>query len=327
MPFDTSEYEVSYPAFLRGALWHHLAFNRGFDKCWRENLTVETQASRHYLEIPSQSSGPIHTGRLYVEGVLRRLFQVRLATGKPDWWAPLDISSWPGERLTLEIDKRIDNSWAMPFLQQTDRPKTPPNLYHEHFRPQFHYSAPYGFELDVEGGVYYKGEYHLFYDWMPTCTAQNAGIWGHAISRDLVHWKHVDTTYPMQGMQDMWSGTVVVDSNNTSGLGQSGTPPIVMFYTKPDFTPPVVIRHNKPGPDFNKRGGLQFMAYSTDGCRTINDYPGNPIVPTVQESLPAAGPNRDPKVFWYEPTKRWFMILYVALPGSNTTMENQMRRA
>jgi len=281
-----------------------------------KNATVEMQASRRYLNLPSTNCGPIHVGKLYVEGELRRVFEIRLADGKPDWWAPLDISFWKGKSIMVEIDRLSSDSKALSHVDQTDEPKTPKNLHHERFRQRFHYSAPYGFELDVEGGVYFKGEYHLFYLGSSTCTTQGAGLWGHAVSRDLVHWKNLDSSFPMQGMHDMWSGTVVIDWNNTSGLGKNGTPPIVLFYTKPDFTPPVVIRYKKPGPNFDKRGGLQFLMYSTDGGLTMNDYPGNPIVPAITESMPLAGPNRDPKVFWYEPTKLWYMIVYVALPGS-----------
>lgn len=281
-----------------------------------KNGTVEMRASHRYLNLPSTNSGPIHVGRLYVDGELRRVFEIRLANGNPDWWAPVDIGFWKGKPITVEIDRLTSDSKALSQVDQTDEPKVLANFHHERFRQRFHYSAPRGFELDVEGGVYYLGEYHLFYVGSPTCTTQGAGLWEHAVSRDLVHWKDLDTSFPMRGMHDMWSGTVVIDWNNTSGLGENGAPPMVLFYTKPDFAPPVVIRHNQPGPDFNKRGGMQYLMYSTDGGRTMNDYQGNPVVPIIAETIPKAGPNRDPKVFWHEPTKQWFMIVYVALPGA-----------
>jgi sucrose-6-phosphate hydrolase SacC (GH32 family) len=187
------------------------------------------------------------------------------------------------------------------LIDQTDEPKLPADFHHETFRPKFHYSAPYGFELDVEGGVYYQGVYHLFYCWCNLCTRQGSSIWGHAVSRDLVHWKDEPVSWPQQ---DMWSGTGVIDWNNTSGFGKEGVPPIVFFYTKPGKA---TASADRPGE--------QWLVYSNDGLKTMNDYPGNPVVPKVEDSLPKAGPNRDPKVFWYEPTRQWGMIIYVARPG------------
>jgi len=264
-------------------------------------VTLQFKATHHYLNLPVRIGGVSRVGSISVDGDEKRVFEIQLADGKPDWWAPEDISPWKGKTVTLKLDPVPSDSKGPSLIDQTDEPRLPANFHHELFRPRFHYSAPYGFELDVEGGVYYRGYYHLFYNWCNLCTRQGSSIWGQAISRDLVHWKDVDTSYPQQ---DMWSGTGVVDWSNTSGLGVNGQPPILLFYT-----------HMGKAGKSEERPGEQYLVYSTDGCETMTDYPGNPVVPKIEDSLPKAGPNRDPKIFWYEPKKQWGMIVYVALPG------------
>jgi fructan beta-fructosidase len=154
-------------------------------------------------------------------------------------------------------------------------------------RPIFHYTADSNYLGDPNGLVYYKGEYHLFHQYNPYDI--RLGVpqhWAHAVSRDLVHWKRLPIAiYPHEG-GNIWSGSAVVDNNNTSGLQKGNDPPIVAFYTwSKDFT--------------------QCMAYSIDGGKTWKQFEGNPVVEHIYES------NRDPKVFWHEPSGKWIMILYV----------------
>jgi len=164
-----------------------------------------------------------------------------------------------------------------------------PKLYHEALRPQFHFTARYwndyrlnpkehqeGWINDVNGLVYLDGEYHLFAQRWWSC-------WLHAVSKDLVHWEELP---PAFGKDEKFGGTqsggAVVDYANTSGLATGKTPVMIAFWASVD----------------NKR---QCISYSNDKGRTWTKYAGNPVL---------VHPERDPKVFWYEPDHKWIMVLY-----------------
>jgi fructan beta-fructosidase len=171
---------------------------------------------------------------------------------------------------------------------------TPIPLYNEPLRPQFHFSAKQGWLNDPNGLAYYNGQYHLFFQHCPHTWDGNAPkYWGNAVSRDLVHWEEVDEALAPDALGAMWSGSAVVDYHNTSGLGQEGKPPLVLIYTA-------------AGEPF-----VQCLASSTDG-RVFTKYPGNPVVKNI------TGGNRDPRVFWYAPTKHWVMTLWVEKDHRNT---------
>jgi sucrose-6-phosphate hydrolase SacC (GH32 family) len=157
-------------------------------------------------------------------------------------------------------------------------------LYREKYRPQFHFSSSKNWLNDPNGLVFYQGEYHLFFQYNPTGLEHRNMHWGHAISRDLVHWVQLPVALYLDKEGSMYSGSAVVDWNNTSGFGKDGKPPLVLIYT-------------------GTRVG-QCLAYSLDG-RTFTKYGRNPVLGNV------APGNRDPKVIWHEPTKHWIMILYV----------------
>jgi sucrose-6-phosphate hydrolase SacC (GH32 family) len=153
--------------------------------------------------------------------------------------------------------------------------------YTEQYRPQFHYTHGSGFVNDPNGLVFYAGEYHLFYQDRLACGQS----WGHAISRDLVHWTELTkSAIPCEGNERIFSGSVVVDKNNSSGFGSANNPPLVAIYTSA-----------RPG------NQSQSLAYSLDRGRTWTKYAGNPVLDI------GSGSFRDPKVFWYEPDQRWIM--------------------
>jgi fructan beta-fructosidase len=157
----------------------------------------------------------------------------------------------------------------------------------EPLRPLFHYTADSAFLSDPNGLVWYEGEYHLFHQYNPYDI--RSGVpqhWAHAVSRDLIRWERLPFAIYPHGGGNIWSGSAVVDKNNTSGLQTGEDPPIVAFYTW----------HK----DFSQR-----MTYSNDGGETWTEYPENPVVAHIH------GANRDPKVFWHEPSQQWIMILYV----------------
>jgi len=169
------------------------------------------------------------------------------------------------------------------------------DLYREKHRPQFHFSSRRGWDNDPNGLVYYEGTYHLFYQHNPYGWNWGNMHWGHAVSTDLVHWTEVPDALHPDGSGTMFSGSAVVDWNNTAGFQQGSEKPIVLFYTAAGGENPASEGHPF----------TQALAYSTDGGQTFAKYAGNPVIRHLE------GSNRDPKVIWHESTGRWVMALYL----------------
>ena len=168
--------------------------------------------------------------------------------------------------------------------------------YNEPHRPQFHFSPEAKWMNDPNGMVYYKGEYHLFYQYYPDSTVWGPMHWGHAVSTDLVHWEHLPIALYPDSLGLIFSGSAVVDWNNTTGFGSEGNPPLVAMYTYHDMEGEKSGKH-----DFQTQG----IAYSLDKGRTWEKYDGNPVIPNTENIHDF----RDPKVFWHEATENWVMIL------------------
>jgi sucrose-6-phosphate hydrolase SacC (GH32 family) len=250
-------------------------------------------ASMRYLHIPIRNGAPKRVVTLLVDGEPAMRNDIELADGKPDWWAPMDVSAWRGQKLTLLVDKLHEDSAALSSIELSDTLKDAENLYRESLRGQFHFSARRGWNNDPNGLVFYNGEYHLFFQHNPYGWAWGNMHWGHAVSKDLVHWEELGDKLLPDEMGPMFSGSAVVDWKNTSGFGNGAKPPMVLFYTAAG------------------NPTVQCLAHSTDG-RTFTKFSGNPVLAQI-----TAG-NRDPKVIWHEPTKRWVMVLYVELGGVHT---------
>lgn len=163
--------------------------------------------------------------------------------------------------------------------------------YDEPYRPQFHFTPEKNWMNDPNGLVYFDGEYHLFYQYNPKGDVWGHMSWGHAVSRDLVHWEHLPIAIPEENGVMAFSGSAVVDVQNTSGFGRPGEFPMVAIYT---------------GYRVADRNQAQYLAYSLDRGRTWVRYSGNPVLDIGSRDF------RDPKVFWYEPDQRWIMVLVLA---------------
>lgn len=189
--------------------------------------------------------------------------------------AAIILLGWGVTALVASVGKSKDSAEETTFSYAKD-----PTYYTEKFRPQYHLSPESGNLSDPNGMVYFEGEYHQFY--------QNSGQWGHAVSRDLIHWEHLPVALARDSLGEIWSGSAVVDEKDTSGFfgGKAG---LVAIFT-------------------HFKGGLQSqsIAYSTDKGRTWTKYEGNPVIPN-----PALKDFRDPKVIWHEPTKSWVMVVSV----------------
>jgi sucrose-6-phosphate hydrolase SacC (GH32 family) len=168
-------------------------------------------------------------------------------------------------------------------------------VYKEKLRPQFHFSPKKGWTNDPNGLVYYKGEYHLFFQHNPFDVKWGNMTWGHATSTDMMHWTQGQNVLLPDKMGTMYSGSAVIDWNNTSGFQKGEERPIVLIYTAAGGT----------SPESKGQPYTQCLAYSTDRGRSFTKYAGNPVVPHI------VGGNRDPKVVWHEPTRRWIMTLFL----------------
>ncbi len=160
-------------------------------------------------------------------------------------------------------------------------------LYQEVYRPQFHFTAKKNWLNDPNGLVYYKGEYHLFFQHNPSGIDWGNIVWGHAVSLDMVHWKQLANAIEPDELGMIFSGSGVVDWNNTAGFQSGKERAMVNIYTS-------------AGKPFT-----QSIAYSNDRGRTWTKYEKNPVLEHI------AGKNRDPKVVWHASSKRWVMALYL----------------
>ncbi|HZK72011.1 MAG TPA: GH32 C-terminal domain-containing protein, partial [Clostridia bacterium] len=169
--------------------------------------------------------------------------------------------------------------------------------YLENYREQYHYSPAKAWANDPNGMVYFKGEYHLFYQYNPDDSVWGPMHWGHAVSKDLINWKELPIAlYPDEG-GTIYSGSAVVDKDNTSGFfnGIKGGG-LVAIYTQ-DYL-------NDKGTEKQK----QSIAYSKDNRRTWTKYEGNPVISTKNDPL-NNGAFRDPKVFYHEESGKWMMVV------------------
>ena len=168
--------------------------------------------------------------------------------------------------------------------------------YKEKHRPQFHFTPEANWMNDPNGMFYYEGKYHLFYQYYPDSTVWGPMHWGHAESKDMVHWDHLPIGLYPDSIGCIFSGGAVVDNNNTSKLGSSDIPPIVATFTHHDF-----VGEKAKSNDFQK----QSIAYSLDGGTEWIKYPDNPVIPNTEKIKDF----RDPKVVWHEDSENWILVL------------------
>ena len=257
------------------------------------NATRELVVAKHYLNIPIKTGAPRRVVSLLVDGQLQVRNDIEIAPGAPDWWAPMDVSAWKGKKISLVVDKLPEDSTGLASIQLSDTIPDSNKDYKEPLRNQFHFSPRRGWNNDPNGMVFYNNEYHLFFQHNPYGWDWGNMHWGHAVSKDMIHWQELGDKLLPDAMGPMFSGSAVVDWNNTSGFGKDGKPPLVLLYTAAG------------------NPTVQCLAHSTDG-RTFTKYAGNPILKEI------TGGNRDPKVLWHEPTKQWVMTLYVELNRVHT---------
>lgn len=162
----------------------------------------------------------------------------------------------------------------------------------ENHRPLFHYSPSKAWMNDPNGMVYLEGQYHLFYQYNPDSTVWGPMHWGHAVSTDLFHWQEQEIALYPDSLGTIFSGSAVVDKQNTAGFGENA---LVAIFT-----------HHNAEIEAKKTGKHQYqsIAYSRDKGKTWTKYAGNPVLPN-----PGIWDFRDPKVIWHDESQQWIMTL------------------
>lgn len=206
---------------------------------------------------------------------------VRLAQNGSDYYVPFALGK--GKTATVKILGLKKDALALNLLKLSDTFDTTNTDY---YRPSYHFTPLYGWMNDPNGMVYKDGEYHLYFQYNPYGSKWGNMHWGHAVSKDLVHWEHLDPAIARDPVGHIFSGSSVVDKKNTAGFGKNA---IIAIYTNNS------VNHDE----------VQCIAYSNDNGRTFTKYEGNPVL-TPFDGLKDF---RDPKVFWYEKGKCWYMIV------------------
>lgn len=252
---------------------------------------VRINTNQKYLLLPVEDASPDVYIRMIVGNEEVQNFNVRLALQKVDYYVPVDLSAYAGKTISfkfklntndpLHVNLSPENTVCCKEMKLSDTFDTSNR---EKFRPSYHFSPLYGWMNDPNGMVYKDGEYHLFYQYNPYGSTWGNMNWGHAISKDLVNWEHRHVAIAPDAFGTIFSGSAVVDHNNTAGFGAGA---IIAIYTQ------------------SGDRQVQSIAYSNDNGRTFTKYVDNPVL--VSE----AADFRDPKVFWHKDSQRWVMVLAV----------------
>jgi len=261
---------------------------------------VKLELKDNYLNFPVSNNEEVDTRlELVVDGRIVREFDIMLADTETEFWVFLDISPFKDKSATLRTYSGESRKGLEKVYQSNDRSYLD-NVYEEKHRPQLHFSTMRGWINDPNGLIYYDGEYHLFYQHNPYGWDWGNMHWGHAVSKDLVHWEQVPIALYPDENGVCFSGCAVIDEDNTAGFGEDA---MVALYTS-------VAEHQ-----------TQSIAYSLDQGRTWSKYAGNPV---IGERIEEAGSPevRDPNVFWHEQTSKWVMILFENMGHSIFTSDN-----
>lgn len=252
-----------------------------------EQNIVSLDVTEDYLLLPIQDDAP--EGKICVVKDNEQkgtLMNVRLARERVDSYVPFALSAYKGQHISIEIQGVPETALCWKELKLSGSFDMANK---ESFRPVYHHTPAYGWMNDPNGMFYKDGVYHLYFQYNPYGSVWGNMHWGHSTSTDLMHWKFEGCAIVPDAWGAIFSGSCVVDHNNTAGFGKGA---VVAFYTSAKATPWGDIQ-------------MQSMAYSLDNGKTFTKYEGNPILTSSEKDF------RDPKVFWYAPGKHWVMILAV----------------
>lgn len=254
------------------------------------NTLVRITGEGKYLLMPVQESNDDARIDVIVDGKSEKTINVRLARNKVDYFVPFDLDSYRGHKVILNImttqdrsnlrEAKDDACWKNLALADTfdtsDREK---------YRPAYHHTPLYGWMNDPNGMFYRDGVWHLYYQWNPYGSKWQNMTWGHSTSEDLVTWEHQPTAIEANGLGSVFSGSSVVDTENTAGFGKDA---VISLYTSAGVSQ------------------VQSLAHSKDGGQTFEIYPANPVITLESEA-------RDPNMFWDDTNRCWVLVLAHAL--------------
>lgn len=243
---------------------------------------------KKFLLLPVQENAPEGKVNIIVnnEFQLEQNINIRLAREKVDYYVPLDLSAYQGKSVSVDVTGMPASSLCWKEIKLSD---TFDSSNRETYRPVYHHTPVYGWMNDPNGMFYKDGVYHLYFQYNPYGSMWANMTWGHSTSTDLTHWTYEGTAIVPDAWGAIFSGSCVVDKDNTAGFGKGA---VVAFYTSAKSTPWGDVQS-------------QSMAYSLDNGKTFIKYEHNPILTSTERDF------RDPKVFWYAPGKHWVMMLAV----------------
>jgi Beta-fructosidases (levanase/invertase) len=262
------------------------------------------QIEQHYINLliaGTRERAAVLGAELLVDGKVVRRSSATEGRGDQSFhWRTWDVRDLAGRIGRIRFnDHSAWGSIVVDAVHQSPAaraiPTDSPQLWQETLRPQFHFSPPYGWLNDPNGLLHYKGTWHLFYQ--HHYPGSRGTVWGHATSRDLLHWEHRPVAVPAGKGDSNFSGSGLVDWHNLSGLQQGPEAPLLLFYTL--------------HPPNQTRKAVQHLAYSTDGGTSWQDYSGNPILETEDYN------DRDPKVFHHAPSRGNIMVLSLSKNNQN----------
>jgi fructan beta-fructosidase len=239
------------------------------------------------LNLPVKTGSTKRRVRFEIDGKAVREFDIELADDRPDFFAFADVTSFRGKKLVVVTNLPADSK-ALERMTLSDEVAGAAELYREKYRPQFHFTSRRGWLNDPNGLVFAAGEWHLFYQHNPYGWDWGNMHWGHAVSTDLFHWRELPVALTPRAYGDWcFSGSAVVDRDNTSGWRKGDGPLLVCAFTS--------------------TGRGECIAYSNDRGRTWAEHDGNPVVKHN---------GRDPKLLWHAATKKWVMAVYDERDGA-----------
>ena len=249
----------------------------GNAKALRKDFNIEAA----YFLLPIQDKSPeVKVTVTYPDGISQSPYFIRLAQDSIDYWVKLDVKNYKGKTVSMEYEGLEKSSFALKNIKQSDRFDFD---YKEKYRPTYHFTPEYGWMNDPNGMVYLDGEYHLFYQYNPYGAVWGNMHWGHAVSTDLTSWTYLPVAIAPDSLGAIFSGSAVIDKDNTAGFGKDA---MIAIYTSAG------------------KVQAQSIAYSTDKGRTFTKYDKNPVI-----ANPDIPDFRDPKVFWHKETNQWVMAL------------------
>lgn len=255
------------------------------------NTLMRVTGEGNYIMLPVQEANDDARVNVLVDGKIAETIYVRLASSKTDYTVPFDLTPYKGKNVILDVvtpqgrssvrEAKEDVCWKgialADKLDYTDR--------ETRFRPLFHHTPQYGWMNDPNGMFYKDGVWHLYYQYNPYGSKWQNMSWGHSTSSDLVNWEHKPVALRPDGLGSIFSGSCVVDTDNTAGMGKEE---VIALYTSAGTSQ------------------MQSMAHSSDGGITFDVYPANPVITLESEA-------RDPNMFWNERTGEWNLVLAHAL--------------